>query len=75
MIKIDAAARSSMLDDLEAGRDPEIDYLQGEIVRLAKKHGRTAPINARMIEAVHAAFAAGASPKMTGKEIREMLGG
>ena len=75
IIKIDAAARSSMLDDLEMGRTSEIDYLQGEVVRLAEKHDLTAPLNARMIEAVNAAFAAGASPKMTGKEIREMLGG
>ena len=74
VIKIDAAARSSMLDDLDMGRISEIDYLQGEVVRLAKKHGRTASINARMIEAVNAAFTAGASPKMTGREIRAMLG-
>ena len=73
MIKIDAAARSSMLDDLDAGRAPEIDYLQGEVVRLAQKHGLTAPMNARMMEAVNAAFAAGASPRMSGKEIRAML--
>ncbi|MEP6343814.1 MAG: 2-dehydropantoate 2-reductase [Maricaulaceae bacterium] len=73
IIKIDASARSSMLDDLEAGRASEINYLQGEIVRLAEKHGRMAPMNARMMEAVNAAFADGISPKMSGVEIERMM--
>jgi 2-dehydropantoate 2-reductase len=43
--KIDAHARSSMADDLKAGRPTEIDYLNGEVVKLAKKLGRPAPVN------------------------------
>lgn len=69
MIKIDAAARSSMLDDLEMGRPPEVDYLQGEIVRLAESLRQGAPVNAAILKATNEAFAAGQSPRLTGREI------
>lgn len=46
--KIDAKARSSMADDLAAGRATEIDWLNGEVVRLAERLGRAAPVNAAM---------------------------
>lgn len=55
MLAIDPQARSSMQDDLAAGRRTEIDSLQGEILRLARAHQRTAPVNARLLELVHAA--------------------
>jgi len=73
IVKIDARARSSMLDDLEAGRVSEIDYLQGEIVRHAEMAGTHAPHNARILELTQAAFAAGASPKLTGNDILAKL--
>ncbi|MEM7763601.1 MAG: 2-dehydropantoate 2-reductase [Pseudomonadota bacterium] len=69
IVKIDASARSSMLDDLDAGRPPEIDYLQGEIVRLAKTVGTEAPINATIMALVKVAFEKGRSPCMSGEEI------
>ncbi|MFQ3594547.1 MAG: 2-dehydropantoate 2-reductase [Sphingomonadaceae bacterium] len=53
--RVDPHARSSMADDLAKGRPTEVDFLNGEIVRLAEKLGRTAPINARMVELVRAA--------------------
>ncbi|CAN5286154.1 2-dehydropantoate 2-reductase [soil metagenome] len=54
MLKIDAKARSSMADDLALGRLTEIDALSGEVVRLAQRLGRTAPLNARMLALVQA---------------------
>jgi 2-dehydropantoate 2-reductase len=50
--KIDAKARSSMLDDLNAGRTTEIDYLNGEVVKLAQKLGRKAPVNSAIVSLV-----------------------
>ena len=54
MLKIDAKARSSMADDLALGRITEIDALSGEVVRLARRLGRPAPLNARMLALVQA---------------------
>ncbi|HEY9105823.1 MAG TPA: 2-dehydropantoate 2-reductase [Roseateles sp.] len=48
MLRMDAEARSSMADDLAAGRTTEIDALCGEVVRLAQGLHRDAPLNARM---------------------------
>jgi 2-dehydropantoate 2-reductase len=55
MLAIDPQARSSMWEDLEAGRTTEVDYLNGEIVRLAERLGRTAPVNARLVALVREA--------------------
>lgn len=43
MLRIDPQARSSMADDLRLGREPELDALCGELLRLAKRLGREAP--------------------------------
>lgn len=59
VVAIDPHARSSMWDDFEAGRPTEIDYLQGEVVALAKRLGRSAPINTRLVELVRAAETGG----------------
>jgi 2-dehydropantoate 2-reductase len=50
--RIDARARSSMHDDLAARRPTEIDHLNGEVVRLAGKLGREAPVNRAITELV-----------------------
>ena len=49
MLAIDPLARSSMWEDLEAGRATEIDYLNGEVVKLAQSLNRTAPVNGRLV--------------------------
>jgi 2-dehydropantoate 2-reductase len=59
--KIDAKARSSMADDLAAGRKTEIDYLNGELVTLAERLQRVAPVNRAIVELVRKAEA-GADP-------------
>ena len=55
--KIDPAGRGSMADDFAAGRPTEIDYLNGEVVRLAASLGREAPVNAAIVELVRLAEA------------------
>ena len=55
--KIDGDARSSMADDLAAGRPTEIDYLNGEVVRLAASLGRRAPVNEKIVALVKQAEA------------------
>jgi 2-dehydropantoate 2-reductase len=47
--KIDPTARSSMWDDLTRRRVTEVDYLNGEIVRLAASIGAKAPINEKVV--------------------------
>lgn len=75
MLKMDPEARSSMWEDLVRGRSPEIDYLNGEIVALAKRHGFEARANACVVELVREAFRVGAGswPGMSGREIRERI--
>ena len=55
MLTIDPLARSSMSDDLAAGRATEIDWINGEVVRLAKRLGQTVPVNERLCELVREA--------------------
>lgn len=59
MLAVDPHARSSMQDDLAAGRPTEIDYLQGEIAAVAARVGTTAPVNAALVALVRAAEAGG----------------
>jgi 2-dehydropantoate 2-reductase len=55
MLKIDPEARSSMWDDLQAGRATEIDHINGAVLTLAAKHGMRAPANAKIVELIHQA--------------------
>lgn len=51
-LKIDPQARSSMYEDLQLGRATEIDFLNGEIERLGKKHNIATPVNSNIIALV-----------------------
>lgn len=53
--KVDASARSSMSDDFVTGKPTEIDFLNGEVVRLAGRMGLDAPVNRKIAGLVRAA--------------------
>jgi len=46
--------RSSMLSALERGREPAVDFLNGEVVERAARHGLAVPVNTRARELVWA---------------------
>jgi 2-dehydropantoate 2-reductase len=70
MVSIDPRARTSMLEDLERRRTTEIDYLHGEIARLARKVGVKTPMIDEMIRLVKAAEKAGkGSPHLRAADI------
>ncbi len=48
------AQETPTLQSLRRGRPSEIDYLNGEIVRLGAEHGVPTPANARIVELIHA---------------------
>ena len=68
MLAIDPHARTSMWEDLQAGRRTEIDYLNGEVVRLAESLGRRAPVNAKLVELIRG-VESGRSTRMAGPEL------
>jgi 2-dehydropantoate 2-reductase len=70
--KIDARARSSMADDLAAGRETEIDFLNGEVVKLARSLGRSAPVNSAIVDLVKQAEA-GVEHAWTPEELRRYV--
>ena len=55
MLAIDPLARSSMWEDLERGRLTEVDWINGEVVRLARSQNLPAPANERMLSLIKAA--------------------
>lgn len=67
--KIDPKGRGSMADDFDAGRPTEIDYLNGEVVALAERLGRQAPVNAAIVALVKQAEA-GVQRLWSAKELR-----
>ena len=73
-LRVDPEARVSMWTDLERRRPTEVDFLNGEIVRLADEHGTAAPINRRIAELVHEAELANTgSPQMSADTLFAML--
>jgi 2-dehydropantoate 2-reductase len=69
MWKVDPKARSSMSDDLAAGRKTEVDYLNGELIRLAERLHMDAPVNRAIVDLVHKAEAG--APPLAPKTLRK----
>ena len=68
MLRIDPQARSSMWEDLQAGRRTEVDYLNGAVLKLAQSVGLDAPLSRRMVELIRRAEAGGLEA-MTGEDL------
>lgn len=69
MWQVDPKARSSMSDDLAEGRKTEVDYLNGELIRLAERLQMDAPVNRAVVELVHNAEAG--APPLAPKVLRK----
>jgi len=63
MLRIDPEARSSMWEDLQAGRRTEVDYINGAVLKLAATIGRDAPYNRRIVELIRRAEQGGSAWK------------
>jgi 2-dehydropantoate 2-reductase len=72
MLRIDPQARSSMWEDLQAGRRTEVDYLNGAVVKLAQSLGLKAPANERLVALMRAAEA-GTQPALSGTALWQAL--
>ena len=73
MLAIDPLARSSMQDDLNLGRTTEVDWINGEVVRLANTLGVNAPINSYFIEQIKLAENNNSSLQIGPKEMLRQL--
>jgi ketopantoate reductase len=60
-----AAHRSSILQDVEAGRRTEIDYLNGAVVRMGKARGIATPCNDKVASLVRSREGGGAATSST----------
>ncbi|MBC7499319.1 MAG: 2-dehydropantoate 2-reductase [Herminiimonas sp.] len=72
MLRIDPEARSSMWEDLQAGRRTEVDYLNGAVLALAESHGIDAPANRRIVALIRRAEE-GSQPAMAGDALFDAL--
>lgn len=70
MLAIDPQARSSMWEDLQLGRKTEIEFINGEIVRLAQSLGMAVPFNQRMLALVHKAENLGHYQALNAQQMR-----
>lgn len=59
----------SLLKDIERGKPTEVDYINGEIVRLAHTHGTTAPVDEQVVNMVHELEARGDGTFFTRDEV------
>jgi 2-dehydropantoate 2-reductase len=74
LVRIHPEARWSTWQSLAKGQPTEIDYLNGEIVRLAEEHGIDAPFNRAIVAMVKEAEARGAPPGLASVDVARRLG-
>jgi len=68
--KADPSARSSMSEDLQLGRKTEVDFINGEVVKLAETVGVATPVNRAIIKLIKQAEKNGkGSPKLSASEM------
>ncbi len=75
MLAIDPQARSSMWEDVQAGRKTEIDFLNGAVVRFAAELGLDAPANKLVSEQLKLLSNGQIQPPVTDIELRAFLNG
>jgi 2-dehydropantoate 2-reductase len=76
MLKMDPTARSSMYEDLQLRRKTEIDFLNGEIVKLGAKYNVATPINSEVVRLVkNAELKSEGTPLLTADELLECIKG
>jgi 2-dehydropantoate 2-reductase len=74
LLAIDPEARSSMWEDLQRGRATEIDYLQGAVLSLARKHNVRTPVTDGVVRLVKEAEAAkSGSPGRTPEQVQSAI--
>ncbi|WP_390590760.1 2-dehydropantoate 2-reductase [Simiduia litorea] len=74
LLKIDPAARSSIYEDLLLKRKTEIEFLNGEIVKLAQQLTLSAPLNSTIVELIkHAENNQTGSPNMSASALHQAL--
>lgn len=73
MLAIDAQARSSMWEDLQKQRAPEVDFLNGAVVALGRETGTETKANEVVIGLIHDAFEKGRSPQLSGQALLKMI--
>lgn len=73
LMKLNETARGSIWQSLNRGKPTEIDYINGEIVNLAKKHNLEAPINKKLVELVKQAEKTKKKKSYEPSKLREIL--
>jgi len=74
ILKLNETARSSMWQSLNRGRPTEINFINGEIVELAKKHNLEAPINKKLVESIKEAEKKHLTKSFEPPELKKFLG-
>ncbi len=62
VVKEHRLIKASMLQDLEKGKLTEVDAINGSVVAYGEKHGVSTPVNAKIVEIIHAMEQGGLSP-------------